>query len=252
MENLNKIVHFLNQELKIHEYSDSSHNGLQVQNSGKVRSICCGVDASMEFFRIAKKRGADLLICHHGISWDDSLKRITGLNYRRLSFLIKNDIALYACHLPLDAHRQLGNNALICKALGIGREKAFGEYRGKKIGYYGTLSRRENYRSFRNRVERILGKEIQSLEFGRKTVKTVGVVSGGASDFIEEANLLNLDVFITGEPTLLGRNLAEDCGINVIFGGHYATEAFGVKALGKAVSKKFSVESGFIDFELSY
>ena len=252
METLSKIVDFLNRELEIQEYSDSSHNGLQVQNSGKVRTVCCGVDASMEFFRIAKKRGADLLICHHGISWGDSLKRITGLNYSRVSFLLGNDIALYACHLPLDAHGRLGNNALLCKALGIGRKKAFAEYRGKKIGYYGTLSRREDYGNFKKRVEKILGKGIRSLEFGRKTVRTVGVVSGGASDFIEEANLLNLDVFLTGEPTLLGRNLAKDCGINVIFGGHYATEALGVKAIGAAVEKKFSVKSSFVDLALNY
>ncbi len=252
MENLSKIVDFLNRELKIQDYTDSSHNGLQVQNSGKVRKICCGVDASMEFFRLAHKRGADLLICHHGISWDNSLKRITGLNYQRLSFLLKNDIALYACHLPLDAHSQLGNNAMLCKALGIRGKKPFGEYRGKLIGYYGTLPRREDYHSFRSRVEKLLGTNIQSLEFGRKTVRTVGVVSGGASELIEEASHLNLDVFLTGEATLMGRNLAKDCGINVIFGGHYATEAFGVKALGAAVEKKFSVKASFINLALPF
>ena len=95
MPDLKKIVEFLNGKMHLEEYPDSSHNGLQVENSGRVEKICCGVDASLEFFDEARKQGADFLICHHGISWGDSLKQITGLNYSRLSFLIKHDIALY-------------------------------------------------------------------------------------------------------------------------------------------------------------
>ena len=252
MADLNKIVEFLNGEMRIEEFPDSSHNGLQVENSGQVEKICCGVDASLEFFDRAKKRGADLLICHHGISWGDSLKHITGLNYRRLAFLIKQDIALYACHIPLDAHSQLGNNALLSKALGLVRRKLFGDYRGKLIGYYGSLPRSQKLSLFRKRLEKILGTSVHSLEFGRETVRTVGIVSGDGSDWIEEANRLNIDVFVTGETSLAGYNTAKDCGINVIYGGHYATESFGVKALGAAVEKKYRVRSEFIDLQLPY
>jgi dinuclear metal center YbgI/SA1388 family protein len=252
MNDLDKIVEYLNGEMRIEEYPDASHNGLQVENSGRVKKICCGVDASLEFFASAQTLGADFLICHHGISWGDSLKRITGLNYRRLAFLIHHDIALYACHIPLDAHAQLGNNALLFKALGLERRKLFGDYRGKPIGYYGSLPRSQKLSLFRKRIEKILATPVHSLEFGRDTVKTVGIVSGGGSDWIEEANRLNIDVFLTGETSLAGYNTAKDCGMNVIFGGHYATESFGVKALGAAVEKKFQVKSEFIDLGLPF
>jgi dinuclear metal center YbgI/SA1388 family protein len=252
MADLKKIVAFLNGAMNIEEYPDSSHNGLQVENSGRVNKVFCGVDASLEFFARAREQGADLLICHHGISWGDSLKQITGLNYRRLAFLIKNDLALYACHIPLDAHSQMGNNALLSKAIGLRRRKLFGRYRGKPIGYYGSLPRGQKLSLFIKRVEKVLGCCVQSLEFGRKTVRTVGIVSGGGSDWIEEADRLNIDVFLTGEASLAGYNLARDCGINVLFGGHYATESFGVKALGAALEKKFRLKSEFIDLKVPF
>ncbi|MBN2243382.1 MAG: Nif3-like dinuclear metal center hexameric protein [Acidobacteria bacterium] len=252
MADLKKIVEFLNGEMNIEEYPDSSHNGLQVENGGRVTKVCCGVDASLEFFSRARKQGADLLVCHHGISWGDSLKRITGLNYRRLAFLIKNGMALYACHIPLDAHSRLGNNALLFKALGLRNRKLFGRYRGKPIGFYGSLARGQRLSHFGKRVEKVLGTSAQILEFGRQTVRTVGIVSGGGSDWIEEADRLNIDVFLTGEASLLGYNAAKDCGINVIFGGHYATEAFGVKALGAALEKKFHLKSEFVDLKIPF
>lgn len=252
MADLNRIVDYLNREMQIEEYPDSSHNGLQVENRGNVKKICCGVDASMEFFEQALKQGADLLICHHGLSWGDSLKRITGLNYRRLAFLLKHNMALYACHIPLDAHSQLGNNALLCKAIGLRNKKLFGDYRGKLIGYYGSLPRSRKYAQFKKHIENILGNSVHSLEFGKKSIKTIGVVSGGGSDWIEEADRLKIDVFLTGETSLAGYNMAKDCGINVIFGGHYATESFGVKALGRALEKKFAVKSEFIDLQLPF
>lgn len=252
MADLEKIVKFLNDEMHIEEYPDASHNGLQVQNSGRVKKICCGVDASLEFFTRAQEKGSDLLICHHGISWGDSLKQITELNYHRLAFLINHDIALYACHIPLDAHSQLGNNALLFKALGLRGRKMFGNYRGKPIGYYGTLPRSQKLPLFRKRIEKILGTPVHSLDFGRDTVRTVGIVSGGGSDWIEEAYRLKADVFLTGETSLVGYNTAKDCGINVIFGGHYATEMFGVKALGAAVEKKYRISSEFIDLKVPF
>jgi dinuclear metal center YbgI/SA1388 family protein len=250
MSDLKRIAAFLNEKMRIEDYPDASHNGLQVENEGKVKKVCCGVDASMEFFEKAAALGADMLICHHGISWGDSLKRITGLNYRRLDFLFKHNLALYACHIPLDAHASMGNNALICSALGMRRKTLFGDYRGRLIGYYGSLPRSRKFHSLVTQVETILGCSVRSLDFGADTVRKVGVVSGGGSDWIEDASRLNLDVFLTGEATLAGYNLAKDCGMNVIFGGHYATESFGVKALGRMLENEFSIEMEFIDLKL--
>lgn len=252
MERLDKIVNFLDRELKVAEFNDSSNNGLQVENSGRVRKVCCGVDGSLELFRRAHLAGADLIVCHHGISWNDSLKRITDRNYQRLSFLIKNDIALYSCHLPLDAHPRHGNNAEICKALGIGRRRKFGLYAGVEIGFAGKLARPMRYESFKNLVRRVVCKDIRAMDFGKKTVESVAVVSGGGSDELEEAARKGIDVFLSGEPKLSAYSVAQDYGMNAVFAGHYATEIFGVRALGKLLSLKFGVESEFVDLAVPY
>ena len=244
---LSSIVSHLDRELRIHEIADSSNNGLQVQNSGKVRKVCCGVDASVEFFEEAKERGADLLIVHHGISWRDSLKSITRLNYKRIKLLMDSDIALYACHLPLDTHPKYGNNVLIGKALGLKHLKPFGSYEGSKIAWSGTIPSGMRYAQFRKKAEKIFGRELHEMKFGLGTVKKVVVVSGGGAGMINDAVEAGADMFVSGEPTLAGRNLLSDAGMNGLFCGHYTTETFGVKALAEVVKKKFGVSAEFID-----
>lgn len=252
MTKLAAIVSYLDKELRISEFEDSSNNGLQVGNSGKVKKVCCGVDASLPFFEQAAARGADLVICHHGISWGDSLKYLTGMNYRRVKHLLKNDMALYACHLPLDAHPRHGNNAIIFEKLGLVKRRGFAEHRGALIGYAGELPKPMRYESFKKLVSKIAGNEIQTMDFGKKTIKTVAIVSGGAPGDIEGAALENADVFVSGEPNLVARNLAEEYGINGVFAGHYATETFGVKALAGVLKKKFGIKAEFIDMEIEY
>jgi dinuclear metal center YbgI/SA1388 family protein len=238
---------YLDKELRIREFEDSSHNGLQVANSGKVKKICCGVDASLEFFELAHGRGADLLFCHHGISWGDSLSTITGLNYQRLSALLKYDMALYASHLPLDAHATLGNNAQICRTLGLKRLKPFGMYHGKEIGFEGQLVKPQRFSTLARQVADRVGPPLHTWDFGRKTVQRVAVVSGGAAGEIAEAGEKGIDVYLSGEQTLAAYNLAREYGINAIFAGHYATERFGVMAVGAQLKKRFNVDVEFID-----
>lgn len=244
---LSGIVSYLDRELRVKEISDSSNNGLQVQNSGRVLKVCCGVDASLEFFEAAAQRDADLLIVHHGISWDDSLKRITRLNYLRLKFLIDHDMALYASHLPLDAHERYGNNVLICRALGLKKLEPFGVYRGTKIGMMGSVSGGESYIRFRKEVESAFGRKLLEMNFGPARVNRVAVVSGGGCGSLPEAEEAGADMFVSGEPTLAGRNLLKDAGMNALFGGHYVTERFGVEALAGVISRKFGVQAEFID-----
>jgi len=252
MTPLKTIVGFLDNELKIKNYQDASHNGLQVENSGRVRKICCGVDGSLQFFEEARKRGADMLICHHGISWGDSLKRIAELNYGRLAFLIKNDMALYACHIPLDAHPRHGNNIQICKALKLRRIRKFGAYHGVEIGFAGELPQPVAYADFKRRVASIVGNTIRSMDFGRRMVKTVAVVSGGAAAEIAEAGQKDVDVYVTGESQLFAYNLAQEYRINAVFGGHYATEKFGVIALAKLLKRKFGLKTEFVDLKIPF
>ena len=170
-----ELATLLDRTLNVADFQDASHNGLQVACVGKVRRVACGVDASMAFFADAARAGANFLICHHGISWGDSLKRITGLNHQRIEFLLRNDMALYACHLPLDAHPQLGNNAQICKALGLLQLKPFGLYHGQNIGFSGSLPRAMPYAAFRKRVIKAIGPHVRDMAFGAKTVRRVAV-----------------------------------------------------------------------------
>jgi dinuclear metal center YbgI/SA1388 family protein len=252
MPTLRMITDFLDRELKISEFSDASNNGLQVQNSGQVDRIACSVDGSMESFEAAQARGADLVICHHGISWGDSLKQITGLNYQRVSYLVKHDMALYACHLPLDAHPVHGNNAQICKALGLQALKPFGLYGDTELGFEGKLPRTMSYEQFKRKVARTMGNEPDCMDFGKDKVRTVAVVSGGAAGEVDEAGRKGLDVYLSGEPALVAYSLAQEYGINAVFAGHYATETFGVRALGKLLTRRFKVPHTFIDLGIPF
>lgn len=252
MTSLETIVSFLDRELDVKAFPDDSHNGLQVENSGKIGRICVGVDASLAFFEEAAKRKADLAICHHGLSWGDSLRRITGLNYRRLKFLLDNGIALYACHLPLDAHPRHGNNARICKAFGLRRRKPFGIYHGMPIGFSGSLSKAMPYAVFKARAQRVFGNTVGTMDFGKDMVRTVAVVSGGAAAEIAEAGQKGIDVYVSGEPKLMAYHLAQEYGLNAIFAGHYATEVFGVKALARLLASRFRVEAEFLDMGIRF
>jgi dinuclear metal center YbgI/SA1388 family protein len=245
-------VDYLDRELKIGDFQDSSNNGLQVENSGELRTICCGVDASLKFFRAAKKRNAGLLICHHGLSWNDSLKRITGLNYKRLGYLMGNDMALYACHLPLDGHPRYGNNVQIAKAVGLTHLRKFAEHGGVSIGVVGTLAKPLSYERFKKRIRRIMDNPLKTMDFGKRTVKTVAVVSGGAGSDVAGAAEMGADVFLSGESSLAAYGDAQDCGINAVFAGHYVTETFGVKALAGVLKRKFKVDTEFVDLGIGF
>lgn len=252
MAGLRQITKFLDEELRVADFEDSSHNGLQVENDGPIRRVCCGVDAGMELFEAAARLHADLVVCHHGLSRGDSLKRITDLNYRRLGFLIRNNIALYACHLPLDAHPRYGNNILIARALKLQRVKRFARYHGAEIGFCGVLPAAIRYETFKKHVFALTGTRIQTMDFGRKTVRSVAIVSGGAAGYVADAARAGIDVYLTGEPTLAAHNVARDCAVNVVFAGHYATEVFGARALGKLLARKFKLKSDFVDLAIGF
>jgi len=249
---LNRLVSFLDRELDIARFSDDSHNGLQVANSGRVTRVCLGVDATLPFFEKAAACGADLAICHHGLSWGDSLKRITGLNHRLLSFLLEHDMALWACHLPLDAHLRLGNNARLAMALGLRSRQAAFVYHGQKIGIRGVLPRAMPFPAFREHVRRVVGNDVRALDFGKDMVRTVGIVSGGGPSQIGEAIELGLDVYLTGESNLHAYNLAAQEGINAVFAGHYATEKFGVQAVGERIRRRFGLPAAFVEMGIEY
>lgn len=240
-------------KLRISDFTDFSNNGLQVDCSRRdIRKICTGVDASLPFFKAATEAGADMVICHHGISWGDSLKYITGLNYTQIKFLVEHDIALYACHLPLDAHAELGNNAGLCRALGLADQRPFGVYHGQSIGFSGSLPTPLSREAFADLVRAKINPDIKVIPFGKDEIRTVGVISGGASSSVSEAIDAGLDAFVTGEADLIAYNTCQQREMNMVAAGHYATEKFGVRALGEWLADSFGLEHEFIDFNVPY
>ena len=249
---LHGITAHLDGLLAIDSFSDVSNNGLQVENSGTVSRICCGVDASLEFFEAAAAKGADMAIVHHGLSWGDSLKRISGLNYRLVSFLVRHDMALYACHLPLDTHPVLGNNARLAQLLGLRDVKPFGMYHGQAIGFKGLFPHPLPYEAVRDLIAGRISASLSEMPFGKREISSVGIVSGGASEMVEEAAAEGLDLFLSGEASLAGYNLARHLGVNAIGAGHYATERFGVEAVGGHLAREFGIPAELIDLGIPY
>ena len=251
---LAKLVAALDRELDPQKMKDYSHNGLQVtRRDAKITKVCLGVDASLPLYEEALRRGAQLVVCHHGLSWNDSLARVTGYNFDQLEFLIQNKLALYASHLPLDAHPRLGNNAQIAKALKLKNTKPFLKYNGSDIGVRGELEKPVSLDAFAALVKKITGRDdLTVFPFGKPRVKTVAIASGGAAHEINQPIDAGIDAYLSGEPALDAYNRAEQCKMNAVFAGHYATEVFGVRALADYITKKFGVEAEFVDFKIPF
>ena len=243
---LSKIIAFLDRELKLSEFpGDESANGLQVEGKGSIRKVGIAVDACDYVFHKAAERGMDLLIVHHGLIWG-GIRSIRGVMKKRIKTLLDADISLYACHLPLDWHPAYGNNSRLLKVLSLRKMGAFGEYHGKKIGYWGRLANDLPLKEFSLRVERALDTKATVIGFGRK-VKNVGIVSGGGWSAIHDAEKLGIDTLLVGERSHSAFTLAEEMRVNLVFAGHYATETLGVRAVGDMLRKKFGLPAEFID-----
>jgi dinuclear metal center YbgI/SA1388 family protein len=243
---LANITIFCDQNLRTAEIGDydGAVNGLQVENSGSVTRIAATVDASLATVKLAIAAKADLLVVHHGLFWN-LRQPWTGKNYELLRLLVENNLAVYSSHLPLDAHPRLGNNARLCAALGLKNLKPFFESHGQTIGFKSQtkISRSE----LMARLEKATGAKSRIVPSGKDICKTIGVVTGGAGAELKQAAAEGVDTFITGEGPHWTFALAEELGLNVFYGGHYATETFGVKALASHLSKKFKVPWTFID-----
>ena len=255
MNSIDKVtlVKALDEKLCIANFSDVSNNGLQVDStSNRISKVCTGVDASLPFFEAAAERGADMVVCHHGISWGDSLKYMTGLNFRLVECLMRHHIALWACHLPLDAHPELGNNACLCDVLGLDDRKPFGFYHGQYIGFRGSLPKPVSREALAELLRLKVSPRLDVHPFGTDEIRTVGVISGGGSDSAAEAAKEGLDAFVTGESNLGSHNFCLQSGLNLFASGHYATERFGVRAVGDWIAKTFGISHEFIDFDIPY
>lgn len=243
--NRNELVQWLDEYLKIREYPDLSLNGLQVEGSDEVTTVAVAVDSSMSTFEQAAALGAQMLIVHHGLFWGQP-KAITGAHGRRVRFLLERGLSLYAAHIPLDAHREVGNNWGFARRLGMLDLADFGEFKGRPVGVKGRLPNVMDRRELAQMVEAQLGEPVMLLEGGRQEVATLGIISGGAAWDVLTAAEEGLDAFLTGEPKHEMFYEPFENGINAMFGGHYMTETIGVNLLGEKLKEEFGLEFRFI------
>jgi dinuclear metal center YbgI/SA1388 family protein len=241
-----EIVSYLDELLDASSFEDYGPNGLQVPGAAEVELVVTGVSAHRELFERAAAEGATLVLCHHGLFWNAQPVALTGGLKGRLKTLFDSDIALAAYHLPLDAHPEVGNNALICAALGLERGEPFGHHRGRPIGFVGR-SEGLAFEELRERCAAAFGQEPFAWAAGPDTVRSVGIVSGGGASSLAEAVARGLDAFLTGEPAEPAMADAREAGVHFIAAGHYASETFGVRRLGELVAERFGVEHRFID-----
>ena len=242
---LEKIIFWLDRTLKVSDFDDVSNNGLQIDRFATptqnlktskpqtITTVAFAVDASVRAVEAAAKAGAQLLVVHHGISWGGGIKRLTGGVGNVIRAAIERHIAICAYHLPLDAHPTLGNNAQLAKLLGLKKVRPAFSYHGNVIGLVGEGLKVRVFESLK-----VIGlPNFQTFKLSNSQTLRIGICSGGAGEFAEEAKNLGCDLYITGEASWGDVIAAENCGMRMVCAGHYETEVFGVRALSKAMKK---------------
>ena len=247
-----ELITYLDNYLRVKEIEDSSQNGLQVEGPEEVTAdnlakVAFAVDSCQAAFERAVATGAQLLIVHHGLFWDKPL-RLVGPIFQRVKTLIEGGCGLYAVHLPLDFHPEVGNNAELARLLELKDTRAFGEYHGSTIGIGGALEPPIPLDVLVERLARATGEPpVRVLAHGPAEVSRVGCISGGAAFLMDQVADAGFDTFVTGETSHSFFHQAAERGLNVVHGGHYATETLGVKALALHLEEKFSLETTFLD-----
>jgi dinuclear metal center YbgI/SA1388 family protein len=234
--------------LEPERFEDYGPNGLQVPGRAEVATIATGVSAHLELFRLAAAENADLLLVHHGIFWGTGPGPIDEQLKRRLRVLFDADISLAAYHLPLDAHLELGNNALLARALGAEELHPFALHRGEPIGVLaeladGGIAASELF----ERARDVTAREPVVFDAGPAHVQRVAIVSGAGADYLGDAAAAGAEAFITGEPAERSMAQARELGLHFVAAGHYATETFGVRRLGEHLAKRFELRHVFLD-----
>ena len=250
MVNIKDIVAYCNERTHVLGIKDfrGALNGLQVSNSGKVTKIGASVDAGVYPFRLAIEKGVDFLIVHHGLFWRP-LEPITGVHYEKIKMLFDNNLAVYSNHLPLDAHEEIGNNAMIAKRLGLNVIGRCLVYEGTEIGILAEgLGSRE---ILSEKLRDLFPKSYMGIEFGSDRPERIVISSGSGASVIEELVGVEADTLITGELRQHHYNQAQELKLNLYPCGHYATEVFGVQELAREVSEKFKLPWEFIPTECS-
>ena len=242
MADRDEILAFASDLLDLDAYPDYGPMGLQVAGAREVDRIACGVSSSLELFERTADAGARMLLVHHGILWDRDSRVIDDAARRRLKVLIDAEITLAAYHLALDAHAELGNNALIARELGIEPTEQFAG-----IGFGGRLTQPASIDDFAARVREQLSSDPVVFAHGPERIERAAVITGGAARYLADAAREGYDLFLTGEPSEPSLHTARELAIHFVAAGHYATERIGIKALTARLAEQFDLEWEFID-----
>ena len=242
MADRDEILAYASELLDLDAYPDYGPMGLQVAGARKVERLACGVSSSLELFERTAAAGAQMLLVHHGLLWDRDPRVIDDASRRRLKTLFDAEITLAAYHLALDAHPEVGNNALLARELGIDPSEQFAE-----IGFGGNLAEPASIEDFTARVREKLGSDPVVFAHGPERIERAAVITGGAARYLAEAASARYDLFLTGEPAEPTLHAARELGIHFVAAGHYATERVGIKALTERLAAQFDLEWEFID-----
>jgi len=244
----NELENLLNEWLKPSEFKDSATNGLQIEGKEDIHHIVCGVSANLALIEQAVACGADALVVHHGLFWEPGLLKIRGWAGQRIARLINARVNLFAFHLPLDAHPTIGNNAALADVLGLDASREpFGVYKGKEIGFSGSLKKPCSLSTMLDLIETKIGEPVAVFGDLHQTIKTVGVCSGGAPDLLSEAIEKGLDLFVTGEVTEWVKAMSDETGVAFVAAGHHATERFGVQNVARKLAEQPDLTAEFVD-----
>jgi len=235
------LLAFADELLELDAYPDYGPMGMQVAGADRVQRISCGVSASLELFRRAAEAGSQLLLVHHGLFWKNESPVVGPVQRERLRALFDADLTLAAYHLALDAHPEIGNNALLARELGVEAERRF------DVGWGGRLHEPASLDQLCARVGRVVGREPLVFAGGPEPIERVAICSGGAANLLAAAAAEGYDCYLTGEPGEPSKQAAAEHGIHFVAAGHYATETLGVRALAARMAEHFGLEWEFID-----
>jgi dinuclear metal center YbgI/SA1388 family protein len=246
MADLREMVSFLDTELNISAIKDypGAVNGLQLENDGEVKWVISAVDASLAVVEEAAQKGSGLLLVHHGLFWQGA-QPLTGAYFQKIKAAMAGNLAIYSSHLPLDVHPVFGNNVLLAEAIGLSEITPILQKDGFPMGVSGIWTGTRTELSAATAAA--VGREIVSCPGSKEEIRKVAVITGGAGSEVKKIAQLGMDAFVTGEGPHWSFIEAEELGLNVLYAGHYATETFGVRQLGKNLAARFHKECLFIE-----
>ena len=239
----------LKQVLRPEQFKDYCPNGLQVEGKKEISKLVTGVTACQELITAAVEAGADALLVHHGYFWRGEDQSISGIKKTRIEALLEHDLSLFAYHLPLDVHREFGNNVQLAKVLGIEIDGELGKQNNHPIGLLGTISEDTNFESLKSLIADKLDRLPLAIKGNSRPIRSIAWCTGAAQNYIELAVAAGVDAYITGEVSEPTVHIARESGIHFFSAGHHATERYGVQAIGGYLASKFGIDHQFIDID---